>query len=251
MARTRALLAPASSSISTPSPSNISISFTPHYLSLPKLQATSSSYLTSPSSSTDILHPQEEPTNRTITPGYKMPPRRLFGPPYTLPGNSKGKAPAVDFGQDNDDSSSVDRSREQSSKTKVHTSSAACNKTDLPPGLCTTPGPQATDPVRPRKRMSGMMADLKEAQAAKRARKDANTPGQYVGPTRPTVEDVEDEGEEPTDQPDHRGHRAVNNQSGDQTQTASHAAGKKIEAGPSRVVQDPPQGSRNAQSGKS
>ena len=113
-----------------------------------------------------------------------------------------------------------------------------------------SPGSQATHPVQPRKRMSEVIADLREAQAAKRARAAANTPGQSVDPPRPTVEDVEDEGEEPTDRPDHRGHRAVNNQPGDQTQITSHAAGKKTEAGPSRAVQDPPQGSRNAQSGK-
>lgn len=50
---------------------------------------------------------------------------------------------------------------------------------------------------------------------------------------------------------DHHGHHTVNRQPGDQTQATSSAGGKKTEAGPSRVVQDPPQGSRNAQPGKS
>lgn len=113
------------------------------------------------------------------------------------------------------------------------------------PALFVTPTPQ------PRKRMSEVIADIREAQAAKRARTATNTPDQSVGPPRPTVEDVEDQGDEETDQPDYRGHNAVNNQPDDQIQITANAAGNKTEAGPSRVMQDPPRGSRNAQSGKS
>lgn len=124
-------------------------------------------------------------------------------------------------------------------------------KSDLLPALFATPGPQATQPLQPRKRMYEVIADLREAQPAKRARTAANTPGQSVGPPRPTVENVEDEVEKPTDRPDHHGHHTVNRQPGDQTQATSSAGGKKTEADPSLVVQDPPQGSRNAQPGKS
>jgi hypothetical protein len=95
-----------------------------------------------------------------------------------------------------------------------------------------------------------MMADMEEAQAAKRARTDASTLGQSVGPPRPTIENVEDEGDEQTDQSDRHGHQVVNRQPGRQAQLASDAVGMNTEAGPSRLMTDSPQGLRNVQSGK-
>lgn len=95
------------------------------------------------------------------------------------------------------------------------------------------------------------MAEFHEGRAAKRARIAAHTSQQFAGPPRPSVEDVEDEGEEESNQPGHHGHNAVISRSDDRMQITSKAAEKKTEAGPSRVVQNPPQGFRNAQSGRS
>lgn len=94
------------------------------------------------------------------------------------------------------------------------------------------------------------MAEFHEGRAAKRARIAAHTSQQFAGPPRPSVEDVEEEGEEETDQPGHHGHNTVISRSDDQTQITSNAAGRKTEAGPSRVAQDPPQRSSGVQHGK-
>jgi hypothetical protein len=98
--------------------------------------------------------------------------------------------------------------------------------------------------------MSEALADIKQAQAAKRARTAANTPMQLAGPPRPSIEDVEDQGDDQSDRSGHHGHRTVDRQSSDQTQITSNAAAKKIDTGPSRVSRDPPQGSRNTEAGK-
>jgi hypothetical protein len=49
-----------------------------------------------------------------------------FGPNILSKG--KGKAPAIDLDQHNDDSSSNDRSRDQSGKTQGHIESATSNE---------------------------------------------------------------------------------------------------------------------------
>lgn len=91
---------------------------------------------------------------------------------------------------------------------------------------------------------------MQEALAAKRARADASTPGQSVGPPRPTVENAENEDQEQAHHSDHSSHQAASTDPGDQTQIASNAAGKKIDAAQSRAVAGPLQGSRNAHPGK-
>lgn len=94
------------------------------------------------------------------------------------------------------------------------------------------------------------MSESREGRAAKRARTAAFTAEQSAGPSRSFVEEEEDQDEEQTDQPGHPGRRTVTGQPGDQTKVTSNAAGKKPEAGPSRVVTDPPQGLSGVQSGK-
>ena len=94
------------------------------------------------------------------------------------------------------------------------------------------------------------MAELQEGQAAKRARTAASTPGQSVGPLRPTIEDHEDQDEEPVYEPGRRGRHAVTKQPGDQAKTTSNAAGKKTDLVPDRIATDPPQSSRSAEPSK-
>lgn len=98
--------------------------------------------------------------------------------------------------------------------------------------------------------LSEGMAELKEERAAKRARTATFASNQLAGPPRLLVEDVDDQDDEPIYQPGRLDRRAVDRQPGDQTQVTSNAAGKKSDAGPSRVVTYQPQGFQDEQPGK-
>jgi len=87
-------------------------------------------------------------------------------------------------------------------------------------------------------------------QERKRARNAAATPEQFARPPRPFVEDVEDQDDGLSDQSGRHDRRAVSRQPSNETEFTSNAAGKRPDVGPSRVMSDPLQGSRNAQPGK-
>ena len=115
-------------------------------------------------------------------------------------------------------------------------------------------GSQATGSEQPgparskRQRPSQQIAELRQEQ--KRARTAATTPEQFVRPPRPFVEDVEDLDDGLSDQSGRHDRRAVSRQPSNETEFTSNAAGKRPDVGPSRIVSDPPRGSRNAQPGK-
>lgn len=110
-------------------------------------------------------------------------------------------------------------------------------------------GSQATGSERPgrtaskRQRPSEQMAEFR--QERKRARTE-----QFVRPPRPFVEDVEDQDDGLSDQSGRHDRRAVTREPGNETEFTSNAAGKIPDVGPSRIMSDPPQGSRNAQPSK-
>ncbi|GAB7330909.1 hypothetical protein MBLNU13_g02432t1 [Cladosporium sp. NU13] len=147
----------------------------------------------------------------------------------------KGKTPATDLHEHNDDLSSTGRSSDQSP-------------------LFVGPDPQTTDSEQPgpasskRQRPSEQIAELQREQ--KRARTAAITTEQFAGPPRPSAEDVVPEDEGVVHQPGRRDRRAVTRQPGNQTQETSNAAGKEADGAPSRVAMDPLQGSSNAHPGQ-
>ena len=115
VARTCAPAAPAALSISTPSPSNISIPSTPHYLlSIPHPPLPSSSLQNIPSTAERQHQSTTTPKITTNMADMATNLGRNILKKYT----GKGKAPAIDLDQHNDDSSSTERSRDQPCKTE-------------------------------------------------------------------------------------------------------------------------------------
>ena len=173
-----------------------------------------------------------------------MPPKRTVTSSSTVPNDAKGKAPTVDHGQHSDDALSIDRSRDQSSKTTgIHRASHVMN-TNLLPALFVTPAPQ------PRTRPSEVLAEIKVAQAAKRARTATLPHKQHTEPPLPSIEDVEDQGEGRARQSAHRSQHTVNRQPGNVTQYRSNVVSNQTDVASGPIDTNPPQGSKSAQGGK-
>jgi hypothetical protein len=240
--RTRALLTTASSSISTPSPSGISIPSTLHHLfSIPDHPPPSFPH-PRPSFPKHIIH------SKTITTTINNPTK----PQWQTRQSTLVKACSQL-------TASAHRwlrpfQRRLSYDQQVMCRAQHVTNADLLSAMFA--GSQATSAHQPRQRVSGhkmpseKLAEFNEERAAKRARTAAFAANQLAHPPRPFVEDAYDEDDGPIYQPGRRGRRPVDRQPGDQTQVTPNAAGKKPDAGPSRAVTDQPQGFQDVQPGK-